>query len=50
MKKQEKCCICGKLIKGYGNEAYPVAKGKCCDECNKNKVIPARIWRIYFGE
>ncbi len=45
-KKKEKCCICGKLIKGYGNEAYPVKNGRCCDECNMKKVIPARFWML----
>lgn len=39
-----KCCICGKEIKGYGNNPSPVkAEGTCCDECNVRKVIPARI-------
>lgn len=38
-----KCCICGKEIEGYGNNAQPVADGQCCDECNMDKVIPARI-------
>lgn len=39
----KKCVICGKEIQGYGNNAEPVAKGRCCDECNKTKVIPARL-------
>lgn len=38
-----KCVICGKEIHGYGNNAEPVKKGICCDECNYTKVIPARI-------
>lgn len=38
-----KCCICGKKIMGYGNNAEPVKKGTCCDECNMTVVIPARI-------
>lgn len=40
-----KCCICGKLIKGWGNNAEPVAPGKCCDECNAVVVIPSRLFR-----
>ena len=28
------CCICGKIIKGYGHNARPLFEGKCCDECN----------------
>ncbi len=44
MKKINKCCICGKKIKGYGNEAYPVKEGgRCCDECNIKVVIPVRF-------
>lgn len=43
MKEKLICCICGKEIEGYGNNPVPVRNsGKCCDECNVNKVIPAR--------
>jgi DNA-directed RNA polymerase subunit RPC12/RpoP len=39
-----KCIICGKEFEGYGNNPWPVkAKGRCCDECNLNFVIPARL-------
>lgn len=40
-----KCCICGKEIpKDQGNNPWPVKdEGLCCDECNYQKVIPARI-------
>lgn len=44
-----KCCICGEETTGYGNDAWPVVSNdknwgnRCCDECNKNKVIPARL-------
>lgn len=39
-----KCAICGKIIKGFGNNPYPVKdKGKCCDRCNIIAVIPARL-------
>lgn len=42
--KKERCIICGKPIVGYGNNPWPLHKvGKCCDECNTNKVIPARL-------
>lgn len=40
---KEKCCICGRTINGYGNNAQPYADGICCDECNSNYVIPERI-------
>lgn len=39
----KKCCICGKVYKGYGNFAEPVKRGYCCDNCNANYVIPARM-------
>ena len=37
------CCICGELGIGYGNNAQPIANGRCCDLCNTMHVIPARI-------
>lgn len=39
-----KCCICGKVIMGVGNKAYPYrTKGyRCCDKCNRYVVIPTR--------
>lgn len=41
------CCICGKEFYGWGNNPMPIEKdGVCCDECNMNKVIPARMKAI----
>lgn len=38
------CCICGKEFKGWGNNPWPVKEdGECCNSCNSQKVIPARI-------
>lgn len=37
------CCLCGCSYEGYGNNAWPVKDGRCCDVCNATKVIPARI-------
>jgi hypothetical protein len=47
MKKEsiKRCCICGKKYEGYGNNAEPIKKGQCCDECN-NEVIKERIKKI----
>ena len=47
-KKVRRCVICGKTLpKGeYGNNPEPVkpfSSGVCCNECNRDKVIPARI-------
>ena len=37
------CIICHKKIIGMGNNASPVKKGICCDNCNIMVVIPIRI-------
>lgn len=45
-----KCCICGKEFDGWGNNPWPVVKDKkaeCCDDCNWDIVIPARIKVLY---
>lgn len=41
-----KCCICGNEIENYGNNAFPVKDGKCCDSCHETVVIPARMSKI----
>jgi hypothetical protein len=46
-----KCSICKKEIeiKPYwseGNNAQPINNGRCCDDCNMNVVIPARLQRL----
>ena len=40
-----KCSICGKPIKGLGNDPRPIRENKddwCCDECDKAYVQPTR--------
>lgn len=46
--EKHKCVLCGKEFTGYGNNAEPLAKGLCCDECNDEKVIPERIKQLGF--
>jgi hypothetical protein len=43
------CSLCGKEFTGFGNNPEPLAhyRKRCCDECNADKVIPARIDRMY---
>ena len=44
------CCICGKEYEGYGNNPEPIkdfSSGSCCDDCNTNLVIPARMGRVF---
>ena len=39
----KKCVICGRIINGYGNNAEPIKKGRCCNRCNEMYVIPKRL-------
>jgi hypothetical protein len=41
--KVEGCSICGCSYRGFGNNAAPINDGRCCDDCNTSRVIPARI-------
>ena len=42
-----KCCLCGKDKQGFGHSCWPIypdsSDYRCCDNCNKFKVIPARV-------
>ena len=40
------CSICQATYTGFGNNAWPVNSGRCCDDCNALVVIPARINRM----
>lgn len=46
----KKCVICGEPITGYGNNAEPVKHGRCCDKCNQEVVIPARLKQLSLKE
>lgn len=42
------CCICDRPIPARGdwttgNNAEPVADGRCCDDCNAKVVVPTRL-------
>lgn len=44
MEKKYTCCICGKKGNDYGNNSKPYKdEGRCCNECNLEYVIPARL-------
>ena len=50
-----KCSICLEKIPSrggwdQGNNAEPVNDGRCCDDCNWNVVIPARMNILYLEE
>lgn len=43
------CSICGSPTEDrFGNNAYPVNHGRCCNACNEVYVIPARM-RVMMG-
>ena len=45
---KHKCPLCGKTFRGYGNNPRPLdIKGKVCDECNVNVIIPLRMMEIF---
>jgi hypothetical protein len=39
------CDICKEAYIGHGNNAQPVAEGRCCEKCNFRKVLPERLRR-----
>ena len=42
-----RCVICEEYYTGWGNNPDPVKNyGECCNDCNTNAVIPARLGRI----
>lgn len=56
-----KCCICGKEIKGYGNDPWGALDengdeinwkddDECCDDCNNTYVLAGRMARLYAGD
>lgn len=38
------CSICGKEIKGFGNNASPFKRSECCDRCNNLIILPLRLF------
>lgn len=50
MADDNECCICDGLYDGYGNNPEPLARWphRCCDKCNRDEVIPARL-AAYLG-
>jgi hypothetical protein len=37
------CSICFLPFIEWGNNAQPVNDGRCCNDCNWNVVLPARL-------
>ena len=40
----------GEVIWDQGNNAQPVADGKCCDKCNMDIVLPHRLADTYLNK
>tara|TARA_R110000764_G_scaffold69203_1_gene143366 strand:+ start:140 stop:553 length:414 start_codon:yes stop_codon:yes gene_type:complete len=49
MKEENKCCLCDKDFKDFGdrNNAEPIQSGDCCKTCNDEQVIPARLKKLF---
>lgn len=45
-----RCCICGTIYTGFGNNAEPYKEGRCCDNCNLVYVIPERLKQVEMRE
>lgn len=43
MAKLATCSICNIHYIGHGNNAWPVNDGRCCDPCNDEFVLAARL-------
>lgn len=41
--KEKTCSICFRKYTGFGNNAWPVNEGRCCNQCNDFVVINARL-------
>jgi hypothetical protein len=39
----DKCSLCDDGLGEWGNNAWPLAEEDCCDKCNHEKVLPARL-------
>lgn len=46
----KKCSICNRDFIGWGNNAWPINDGRCCDLCNDFVVIPKRIENLYLNK
>jgi len=54
-KKTGKCSLCDGKYENYGNNPEPLKRfeERCCDDCNRTKVIPERLkgdWKEGISE
>lgn len=51
MENKYQCVLCLRGYTGRGNNPYPLRrKRRCCDDCNTNKVMPARINKLLSSQ
>jgi DNA-directed RNA polymerase subunit RPC12/RpoP len=48
--RNHQCSICGHEYDGCGNNAAPINRGRCCDQCNARIVIRERFRRIFEAD
>ena len=48
----KQCTICELEMSDndWGHNAWPVADGQCCDACQNEHVLPARITQYYLNQ
>jgi hypothetical protein len=39
---ENQCVLCGEVLNGEGENAYPLAQGRCCTRCSREQVLPKR--------
>jgi len=50
--EEKTCCLCGTVFTEWGNNPEPIKsfeEGKCCNWCNENCVIPARLQDMFLA-
>jgi hypothetical protein len=52
MTETGKCSLCDKQYEDFGHNPEPLKSvgERCCDSCNQNKVIPARLLAFQHPE
>jgi hypothetical protein len=43
------CCLCGGPYEHFGNNAFPLGSGRCCDMCNE-VVILVRLFPLHIKD
>jgi hypothetical protein len=48
----KRCVICEMEMRedDWGHNAWPIVDGQCCNTCQQEHVLPARLQRFYASE